>query len=171
LRWADLDLKAGVATIRRALTTIGGHPAFGEPKTAGSRRCIPLPGSLVTTLVEHRRQQAECAMRLGPAFDREADLVFANGRGCPLELRNLAQRHLKPILRRAKLPESLRLYDLRHTHATLLLAEGVHPKVAAERLGHATTRMTLDVYSHVLPGMQEEATRRLGEVVFGPSGA
>ena len=93
----------------------------------------------------------------GRPYDREADLVFANRRGAPLELRNLAQRHFKPLLAAAKLTKKIRLYDLRHTHATLLMAEGIHPKVAAERLGHATTQLTLDVYSHVLPGMQEEA--------------
>ena len=105
--------------------------------------------------------------RSSRAYARELDLVFANEVGGPLELRNLARRHLKPALEAAKLPDSFRLYDLRHTHATLLLAEGVHPKVAAERLGHATTRMTMDIYSHVLPGMQADASARLNDQIFG----
>ncbi len=81
--------------------------------------------------------------------------------GGVLESRNITSRHFKPAVRAAGLSADLRLYDLRHTHATLLLAEGVHPKVAAERLGHSTTRQTLDTYSHVLPGMQEEATAKI----------
>ena len=166
IRWADLDLETGEVMIQRALTTVDGRPVFGSPKTAGSRRRIPLPSALAGSLVRHRLAQAEQALMLGPVYDRELDLVFANEAGGPLELRNLARRHLKPALKAAKLPVSLRLYDLRHTHATLLLAEGVHPKVAAERLGHATTRMTLDVYSHVLPGMQEGAAKVIERAVF-----
>ena len=166
LRWQDLDLQAGTATILRALTKANGKLVFGPPKTAGSRRAIPLPPSLVVVLREHRKRQAEHAMKLGPAYDRAGDLVFANEAGTPLDLRNVVKRHFKPILKAAGLPAELRLYDLRHSHATALLAAGVHPKVAAERLGHASTRMTMDVYSHVLPGMQEEATRRIEESLF-----
>ena len=83
-----------------------------------------------------------------------------------METRNLAKRHLKPILKAAKLPESVRLYDLRHTCATLLAADGENPKVVAERLGHASTDMTLNRYTHVSPGMQESATARLSSMLF-----
>jgi integrase len=145
---------------------VEGRPAFKEPKTAGSRRALPLPLSLVAVLRDHRKHQAERALKLGPAYDRAADLVFANEVGAPLDLRNVVNRHFKPALEAAELPSTVRLYDLRHSHATALLAAGVHPKVAAERLGHATTRQTLDTYSHVLPGMQEEATRRIEDLLF-----
>ena len=100
-------------------------------------------------------------MRLGPDYARELDLVFAGETGQPLNNRNLVQRYFKPIVREAKLPPTLRLYDLRHTCCTLLLATGINVKVVSERLGHASAAMTLDVYGHVLPGMQEEATRRM----------
>ena len=166
LRWSDLNLKAEVARIVRALSKEDGRPAFKETKT-GKGRAIPLPRSVVRALAIHRRVQAERAMKLGPAYARDLDLVFANELGLPLDLRNVVHRYFKPIVKKAKLPGNLRLYDLRHTCATLLLAGGVHPKVVAERLGHASTRMTLDVYSHVLPGMQEEATAQLGRVLFG----
>ena len=166
LRWQDLDLEEGRATIRRALTKVDGKPAFKGPKTAGSRRAIPLPSSLVAVLREHRKRQAQQILKLGAAYDREAELVFANEAGGPLDLRNVVNRHFKPALERAKLSSTIRLYDLRHTHATALLAAGVHPKVAAERLGHSSTRQTLDTYSHVLPGMQEEATRLIEESLF-----
>lgn len=166
LRWSDIDLDVGAITVRRALTTVAGKPTFGEPKTATSHRRIPLPTQLCDSLSAHRREQAEGALKTGPAYSRNLDLVFANEVGRPLELRNIVRRHFKPLLELAGLPPSVRLYDLRHTHATLLLAQGVHPKVAAERLGHATTRMTLDVYSHVLPGMQAEATVKIANALF-----
>ena len=83
-----------------------------------------------------------------------------------METRNLAKRHLKPILKAAKVPESVRLYDLRHTCATLLAADGENPKVIAERLGHASTDMTLNRYTHVSPGMQERATGRLARALY-----
>lgn len=169
LRWQDLDLAAGTLAIRQALTRVDGKPAFGEPKTRGSRRALPLPDSLVASMREHRRAQAAHALKLGSTYNRELDLVFANEVGEPLDARNVVNRHFKPALEEAELPATIRLYDLRHTHATLLLAQGVHPKVAAERLGHATTRQTLDTYSHVLPGMQEEASRMLNEVLFSRS--
>ena len=86
--------------------------------------------------------------------------------GGPLMPRNLKRRHFRPILERAKLPQDFRLYDLRHSCATLLLAAGEHPKVVSERLGHATVTLTLDVYSHVLPTMQEAATEKLERMLF-----
>lgn len=79
---------------------------------------------------------------------------------------HLWRLHFKPILRRAKLNESLRLYDLRHSCATLLLAAGENPKVVSERLGHASVALTLDVYSHVLPSMQQAASEKLETLVF-----
>ncbi len=159
-----------MATIRRALTKVGGKPGFKEPKTTGSRRSIPLPKSLAGALVEHRRRQSAQALALGPIYDRDLDLVFASEIGTPLDHRNLVRRHFKPAVRAAKLPPALRLYDLRHTHATTLLAEGVNPKVVAERLGHSSVRMTLDTYSHVLPGMQEEATELIEVALFAGGG-
>jgi integrase len=79
---------------------------------------------------------------------------------------NLKRRHFRPILERAKLPQSFRLYDLRHSCATLLLAAGEHPKVVSERLGHASVTLTLDTYSHVLPTMQEAASQKLEKMLF-----
>ena len=82
----------------------------------------------------------------------DLDLVFASEVGTPLNEQDVSNRHFKPTLERAGLPRSLRLYDLRHTHATLLLIAGTHPKIVSERLGHAMVTLTLDTYSHVLPG-------------------
>ena len=94
-------------------------------------------------------------------------LVFAGRFGEPVEARNLSRRHLKPILNKAGLPEGFRLYDTRHTCATLLAAAGENPKVIAERLGHRDATLTLNVYTHVSPGMQERATETLSGALYG----
>jgi integrase len=167
LRWADLDLPGARVAIRRALTLdADGHAIFSEPKTETSNRAITLPPSVVRALEAHRRAQAAEIMALGPDYPRDLDLVFANEIGLPLELRNVVRRHFKPALERAGLPATVRLYDLRHTVATQLLRTGISAKVAAERLGHSETRMTLDTYSHVDEGMQKQATERLERTLF-----
>ena len=81
-------------------------------------------------------------------------------------IKNLTRRHFRPLLEKAELP-TIRLYDLRHTMATLLLLAGENPKVVSERLGHASVTLTLDTYSHVLPTMQETATEKLEKMLFG----
>ncbi|MDX6269901.1 MAG: integrase [Acidobacteriota bacterium] len=167
LQWKDVDLEQGVVTVRRALIwrTTGGGWHFGEPKTARSRRSIPLPASTLRSLVDHRRKQAEERLKVGADYQQH-DLVFATSEGCPLMPRNLKRRHFRPILKTAELPEDFRLYDLRHSCATLLLAAGENPKVVSERLGHASITLTLDVYSHVLPTMQQGASEKLEKMLF-----
>lgn len=134
LKWSDLDLEKGTATIRRTLIwRKGGGWYFGEPKTSRSRRTVPLPGSLVRLLVAHRRVQGEARLKAGPAYENN-ELVFATGAGKPHNLRNLTQRHFRSILARAGTPQDdekeselreiwpeglakLRVYDLRHSCA------------------------------------------------------
>ena len=86
-----------------------------------------------------------------------------------MERQNLLHRHFKPALTRAGLPATLRMYDLRHSAATLLLKVGIHPKVASERLGHSSVVLTLDTYSHVQPDMQREASEKMAEILFQPA--
>jgi integrase len=114
-------------------------------------------------LREHRRRQAELRLAAGSDFIPQ-DFIFANPLGGPIDIRALVRPHLNRILERAKLPH-VRLYDLRHTAATLLLAAGVHVKVASEMLGHSTATLTLDVYSHVLEGMQAEAAATMDRLL------
>ena len=167
LQWKDVDLERGTVAVRRSLVHLKqGRWEFGEPKTRQSRRTIPLPRSVTRQLAAHRADQAAFRLRLKGAY-RDRDLVFANETGGPLDGQNLAYRTLKPILRAAGLSARFRWYDCRHTCATLLLAAGENPKVVSERLGHATVAFTLDRYAHVLPGMQERATNRLEEILFG----
>jgi integrase len=172
LKWSDVDLEHGLVTVQRSLiwrSYKSGDWYFGEPKTPRSRRRIPLPASVVRALSEHRRRQAEGRLKAGAAY-QNLDLVFATSEGQPLIRLNVIQKHFKPILERAKLPSTLRLYDLRHTCATLLLAANENPKVVSERLGHSSITLTMDVYSHVLPDMQQGASDKLESLLFKKTG-
>ena len=133
---------------------------FGEPKTPRSSRRIPLPASVLREVVNHKRHQGEERLKAGAQY-KNLDLVFATGEGQPLIRLNVVQKHFKPILERAKLPATLRPYDLRHSCATLLLAANENSKVVSERLGHASITLTMDTYSHVLPDMQQGASDKL----------
>ncbi len=160
LQWKDIDFEQKKVGIKRTVVEIkGGGFRFDEPKTAKSRRTIPISQSLVDELKRHRRKQLEAKMKLGKDY-QNYDLVFASEIGTPLQKKNIRDRHFKPLLRKAELPD-IRLYDLRHTMATLLLSADVNPKIVSERLGHASIVLTLDTYSHVLPTMQEDATDKL----------
>jgi len=166
IQWKDIDFDSGIAIVRRALIThrTGGGWHFAQPKTAKSRRSIPLPSTVIKELRSYRRQQLEERLKLGTAWN-DFDLVFASEIGTPLNPPNVT-RAFKKILAKAEIRTSVRLYDLRHTTATLLLQAGVNPKVVSERLGHATIVLTLDTYSHVLPNMQQDATAQLEEMIF-----
>ena len=128
-----------------------------------------MPASILIALQEHKRKQAAERLKAGPAY-LSNDLVFAMRDGRPILLRTLDRLHFKPTLRRAKLSERYRLYDLRHSCATLLLAANEHPKVVSERLGHANIILTLDTYSHVLPSMQQAASEKLEDILFKKTG-
>ena len=161
LKWDDIDFEKGKIQIRRSLTRDGN---LEEPKTARSRRTIPLPKSVLQDLKEHKKNQAQEKLKSSEYYDRE--LVFASQKGGPVPYRNLIRLHFKPILKKAGLPETIRLYDLRHTCATLLLSAGENPKVVSERLGHASIILTLDTYSHILPDMQQGAANKLETMLF-----
>lgn len=157
LRWSDVDLDAGVVRIRRTLLRTPVGLAFAEPKTATSRRSLPIGRATVVALRAHRQRQAE---------ERLSELVFTNTLGGPVNAGEMLRARFYPLLRRAGLPR-IRFHDLRHTAATLMLSAGVHPKIVAERLGHSTPMLTLTVYSHVTPTMQRAAADGLDAVLAG----
>jgi integrase len=172
LRWSDIDLKSGIATVQRVLVwhRTGGGWSLDEPKTKKSRRNIPLPDSLTEKLKKHRKKQLEYRLGMGGTYQNN-DFVFASELGTPLNSRNLAQRHFDKILKDAGLDNmGFVLYSLRHTCATLLLVSEENPKVVSDRLGHSSVKMTLDTYSHVLPGMQENASNKLEAMLYRKSG-
>jgi len=167
LQWKDIDFEQKALSVRRAIVwkRKGGGFTFTEPKTKKSRRSIPISTSVINALKTHRRKQLEERLKLGADY-QNLDLVFTSEIGTPIQPKNLIDRHFKPLLKKAEVPD-IRLYDLRHTTATLLLSAGENPKVVSERLGHASIVLTLDTYSHVLPTMQQTATDKLEKMMFG----
>jgi len=124
---------------------------------------------MVLGLTQHKRRESEERLRFGSEW-QDNGLVFTTSAAHSLNISNLPVKHFKPALTRAGLPKTIRLYDLRHTCATLLLATGENPKVVSERLGHASITLTLDVYCHVLPDMQKAATDKLEHILFRRTG-
>jgi integrase len=164
LRWADVDLGNGALSVRRGLHRVSGQGlVYEEPKADRSRRTLALPGPLVEALRAHHAAQLEERRLAGPLW-QDHDLVFAQPNGRPIE-RKSDWRAWKVLLREAGVRE-VRLHDGRHTAATLLLAEGVHPRVVMEVLGHAQMRTTTDTYSHVMPALGRDAADRMGRALW-----
>jgi integrase len=159
LKWEDVDLNKCVVRIRHTLTRTGSRLRLGEPKTKKSRRTIQLTGRALEALRAHRKRQLEERMVHAGLWE-ENDLVFATQVGTFINPSNLRRRSFKPLLEKANLPP-IRFHDLRHTAATLLLIQGVHPKYVQELLGHATISITLDTYSHILPSMGDQTARAM----------
>jgi integrase len=162
LRWADVDLDGGWLSVRQTLVVVANQPQLSQPKTNRGHRQLALDPETIMVLRGHRRNQAAERLAAGPAWTA-CNLVFTRQDGSPLHpeyVRRQFDRHL----RRAELPR-IRFHDLRHTHATLALQAGVHPKVVSERLGHTTVSITLDVYSHAIPGMQQDAASTIAELI------
>src|SRR5215211_5624487 len=147
LRWSDVDLEVGTLRINRVFSS----REFTTPKTPRSRRKIELSNTARSALRAHHKRQLEEQMKKAGLW-KDHGLVFPSAVGTPLSHRNVV-RSFKALLKRAGLPGSTRLYDLRHTCATLLLNSNVHPKYVQELLGHASIALTLDTYSHVLKAM------------------
>lgn len=156
LRWRDVDLAQNTLQVRATLQYTRERGYFlGAPKTKQSQRRIKLGALAVSALQQHRARQLTERLELGEAWE-DHDLVFPNAVGKPMDGMNLLHYHFLPLLKRAGLPR-IRFHDLRHTAATLMLAQGINPKIVSERLGHASISITLDLYSHVLPDMQDQA--------------
>ena len=164
LQWKDIDFERDAAQVRRALVRHNGIWSFEQTKTARSNRIVSLPKPLMDKLKIHKRKQNERRLKYGLVWENH-DLVFCCREGTPHDLSNITYRYFRPILEKAKLPQ-IRLYDLRHTHATLLLIAEENPKIVAERLGHSSVVLTLDTYSHVLPAMQKKAVEKLDKMLY-----
>ena len=164
LQWLDVDLSRARVAVRRSLVTVGHEVVVSEPKTAKGRRSVAIDSTTVAGLRAWRKHQAAERLAWGPAWT-DSGLVFTREDGLPLHPREVTRAFSRRVLA-AGVP-IIRLQDLRHTHATLALAAGVHPKVVQERLGHANIAITLDTYSHAVPALEEEAAHTVAALVFG----
>jgi integrase len=174
LRWGDIDFEAGTVSVRRSVTVVktkgaGEELVTGKPKN-GKARVVDLDPQTLAALRSHRARRAALLLALG----REDALVLGDVEGQPRHPENFSGtfRYRIAAARKALGEDSvpyIRLHDLRHTHATLLLRDGQPVKVVSERLGHASAMITLGTYAHVMPGMQREAASRFASIVFGGS--
>ena len=162
LRWRDTDLVANTLSVTQVLEQTNEGFRFQPPKTARSRRQIDLPLLTVEALHRHKERQAEDHLRLGLGRP-EHDLVVCRANGKPMQPRSLTHEFTR-LVKRADVPR-VRFHDLRHAHISHLMLNGESPKLAAERAGHASVSITLDVYSHLLPGMHQDAARRIDELL------
>jgi len=168
LRWTDVDLANRTLHVRRALQRTDDGLVFVEPKTALSRRGLVLPMIAADALSRHRVRQDGERARLGPAWENN-NLIFASTIGTPAEPRNVNRRFA--ICRDRAGLTWLRPHDLRHACATLLIAQGVEPRVIMSILGHSTILLTMNTYAHVLPEVMRDAAdamdRALDEGIDG----
>ena len=165
LRWRDVDFDLAQLSIANTITEVGSVDIMGPPKTAKSRRMVYLDRRTLATLREHRQRQRQQRLAAGPAWDSAHDWVLTDARGCYIRPQSMSYQW-RLLMDQLDLP-TIRLHDLRHTHATLALKAGVHPKVVSERLGHATVGITLDLYSHVAPSLAKDAAEQIMSATYG----
>jgi integrase len=158
LRWQDIDLDRQTLTVNQSLEQTRDGLRFKAPKTKQSRRTIALSPSAVGVLQAHRVLQLEERIKLGLGRDG-ISLVFARHDGQPINPRNFSKEFSR--LRKRAGVRPVTFHGLRHTHFTTLLREGIHPKIASERAGHASVAITMDIYSHAIPSLQEDAALRI----------
>jgi len=155
LQWKDLDLERREVRITKSLQRVPGHgPVLSETKTRRGRRSLVLPITTVEALRRHRAQQSDWRRAAGDAWVQQ-DFVFTSSTGRPLDQRNVL-RMFRRILRKAKLPR-MRIHDLRHSCASLLLAQHTDPRVIMETLGHSNISVTMNMYAHVMPALKRDA--------------
>jgi len=153
LRWADVDVENQTISVNQSLQRMVGKGLIvTEPKTRSSRRLVTLPPTAVKVLTSLKTERMDQCGDLGWS---ESNYVFCNKNGAPMSPDTVSHAFNR-LVKRTEIPH-VRFHDLRHTHATLMLKQGVNPKIVCERLGHSSVTITMDTYSHVLPGMQEKA--------------
>ncbi len=160
LMWEDIDTKNKICTVRRTAQRVNGRIIFKQPKTIKSNRLVVLTDELVEILRQERKKQLEYKLLMGNSYKADYDgflSVWEDGR---FKEPDYVGKKFQKITSGSDLPV-IRFHDLRHTHATMLIGAGVHPKVVSERLGHTTIGITMDLYSHVSVDMQRDAVSKL----------
>ncbi|WP_422444285.1 tyrosine-type recombinase/integrase [Thermoanaerobacterium sp. DL9XJH110] len=164
LYWDSVDLQNNIITVTRSIVkTPDGKILEKNPKSNAGVRAVTIPDITVKALRALRKKQLENKLHLGQEY-KDNNLVCCWDDGTPFYPDYLSQG-FKKLLKKLNLPDNVRFHDLRHTHATLLLQQGVHPKVVQERLGHSSVSITLDTYSHVLPTLQKEAANKIDDLL------
>jgi integrase len=163
LRWSDVDFDSRTIRVNQALQRVGGKLQVTEVKTERSRRVVAVPECVVRAVKTRRAQQAQERLLAGVEW-KDSDLAFTNPCGGPLEPITL-HRDFKRLLRAAELPTETRFHDLRHTAASLLLAEGVHLRVIMELLGHSSISLTANTYAHVMPAAMRDIADRMESIL------
>lgn len=162
LRWADIDFDQSRLAVRQTVITVDYQIRYSEPKTDRARRSIALDAATLAALRAHKTSQTKTRLKVGAAY-ADNDLVFPRLEGTPIHPDLFSQTFDRKVAA-SGLPR-IRFHDLRHTHATLALQAGIHPKVVSERLGHASVSFTLDTYSHAIPAMQAEAAEVIARLI------
>ena len=165
LRWHDIDWIQKTATIRQTFSRLGRRQLWKPPKTESRRRAVQLGPQVLEALREVQRMQVEQKRLLGPDY-HDHDLIFCQTNGNPLHGHNLTQRELRRLCKRAGVPR-LTFHQLRHLHATYLALAGVPIRVAQERLGHSSSRITQEIYQHTLATQQHQAAFDVEAALFG----
>jgi integrase len=165
LRWSDIDMEQGMVNVHRTVTYLRGHFIEGEPKTKSGKRKILIPAEACAILQKHRQQQQARREQTGVKW-QDLDLVFCTRSGGFLHA-GVQEHRLYRLLEQVQLPR-MHVHDLRHSAATLLGAMGVNPKVIQEILGHSSLKITLEIYSHVLPSMQQDARDKMQRFFQSP---
>ncbi len=165
LRWQDVDITSRQVSVSRTLHLVrGGKVIIRQPKTDKSRRVVSMTPSTSAMLTEHRESLNNLRQSLGYPPLTDEDFIFCQYDGKPL-LPNTVSHNWIKLVHRSGL-KGIRFHDARHTHASLMLKQGVHPKIVQERLGHSSIQITLDTYSHVAPGMQQLAAETFDSIVL-----
>lgn len=164
LRWPDVGLDAATLTVRFALQRVDGKRQLVEPKSDRSRRTLPLPDVAVKALRVHRVRQLEERLVAGSRW-QETGHVFTTTIGTPMDERKVSKDFKKALAKAGLSPK--RFHDLRHTAASLLLAQGVHPRTVMETLGHSQISLTLNTYSHVMPAVLRDAATKMDAILSG----
>jgi integrase len=166
LRWVDVDLEAARLSPRRPRVVVNYVVHESEPKTRMGKRSLALDPATLAALQQHKTRQDQERAEVGSAW-RDSGLVFTRPDGAPIHP-DLVTNWFRRLARAAGLPP-IRLHDVRHSYATAALAAGIPAKVVSERLGHATIAITLDTYSHVIPGMDAAAANAVASLILGGS--
>jgi integrase len=165
LQWGDVDLEKGAVNVRHSLQELNGMLTLKPPKSKAGRRTIELPAAVVDALTKHREAAKGDSSVSIPINVDDTAYVFCNLHGGPLRRSHFHRQDFKPLLERAGLPPDMHFHHLRHSHASLLIAQGENPKLVSARLGHSKIGITMDLYSHLMPGVDRAAADKMNALL------